>query len=113
MLWRYTGIAIGVWFIFAPFIWGYPLGFIWWHSIGIGAAVVALSASFLVRWLVGAGLLLILVGLYALVSPAVYAYYTQQFALWNDIFFGVATILTGAMLSASALEYGRGGSALA
>lgn len=107
MLWRYVGVGIGAWYIFAPFIWGYPLGFTWWHSIGIGLAVTALSASFLFRWNLVAGLLLIAAGGYSLVSPAVYAYYTQQFALWNDIAFGVATVLTGAMLSAAALEYGQ------
>ncbi len=113
MLWRYVGVGIGAWFVFAPFIWGYPLGFTWWHSIGIGVAVLALSASFLFRWNLGAGLLLVLVGFYALVSPAVYSYYTEQFALWNDIVFGVVTVLTGAMLSAAALEYGRGGNVAA
>ena len=113
MLWRYVGVGIGAWYVFAPFIWGYPLGFTWWHSIGIGVAVLALSASFLFRWMPVAGLLLILTGLYSLVSPAVYGYYTQQFALWNDIVFGVATVLTGAMLSAAAMEYGSRGDALA
>jgi len=113
MLWRYVGVGIGAWFLFAPFIWGYPLGFTWWHSIGIGVAVIALSASFLFRWYIGAGLLLILVGLYSLVSPAVYEYYTQQFALWNDIAFGVATVLTGTMLAAAAMEYGRRSNAAA
>ena len=73
----------------------------------------SLSASFLFRWNLAAGLLLIAAGWYSLVSPAVYGYYTQQFALWNDIFFGVATVLTGAMLSAAALEYGRSSEALA
>lgn len=113
MLWRYVGVGIGAWYVFAPFIWGYPLGFTWWHSIGIGVAVVALSSSFLFRWSLVAGLLIVVAGWYSLVSPAVYAYYTQQFALWNDIAFGVATVLTGAMLSGAALEYGRRGDALA
>ncbi len=112
MLWRLIGLAIGVWFVFAPFMWGfvapgsYPLGFTWWHSIGIGVAVIALSASFLLRWYTGAGLLLVVVGLYSLTSPFLYGYYTLPFPMWNDIAFGVATVLTGAMLAAAGLVYG-------
>ena len=30
----------------APFVWGYPFGFLWWHSIVIGGAILAISISF-------------------------------------------------------------------
>jgi hypothetical protein len=84
---RYLGLLVGVWYLLAPFVWGYPMGFLWWHSILIGSVIVAVSASYMMSWNRGGS-------------------WTSQFAFWNDLFFGVITIGLGVALGGAAIEYG-------
>ena len=39
---RYVGLGLGLWYLGAPFIWSYPVGFLWWHSLVLGAAIITL-----------------------------------------------------------------------
>ena len=103
---RYLGLLIGIWYILAPFVWGYPMGFLWWHSIIIGSVVLAVSSSYLMSWNRFGAWVLIAVGAYSMLSPFVHDYLIRQFAFWNDLFFGVVTIGLGAALGGAAMEYG-------
>ncbi|UCG75839.1 MAG: SPW repeat protein, partial [Gemmatimonadota bacterium] len=96
---------VGVWYILAPFVWGYPMGFLWWHSIVIGAVVLAVSASYLVGWNRIGPWILIATGAYSMLSPFLHDYLIRQFAFWNDLFIGVVTIGLGAALGAATFEY--------
>ena len=106
MISRYVGLAVGVWYLLAPFVWRYPSGFLWWHSIVIGAIVIAVSASYLVGWNRLGAWVLIAVGAYSMVSPFLYDYIKQPFPFFHDLAFGVITIGVGAALGAAAMEYG-------
>ncbi len=103
---RYLGLLVGVWYLLAPFVWGYPMGFLWWHSILIGSVIVAVSASYLMSWNRGGSWVLIAAGAYSMFSPFLHDYLTSQFAFWNDLFFGVITIGLGVALGGAAIEYG-------
>lgn len=109
MITRYVGVGVGAWYLLAPFLWGYPLGFLWWHDATIGAVVLALSASYLVSWNRVGGWLLMLTGVYSMLSPFLYGYITEQFAYWNDLVFGVITVGCGAMLAGAGMIYGDPG----
>jgi len=102
----YVGAAIGMWYLAAPLIWGYPFGFLWWNDIVIGLAILAISGSFLAARSAFQGWLLIAVGAYSLFSPFLHSYLSQAFPLFNDIVFGVVTIGTGCAMGGAWLEYG-------
>lgn len=101
---RYLGIAIGAWYVVAPFAWGYTQPFNWWHSMVLGAAVLALSASYLISWSRIAAWLLIGVGAYSMFAPFVHDYLAHSRPFFNDLFFGVLTVGTAAALGAAAVE---------
>lgn len=103
---RYLALGLGTWYVLAPFLWGYPTGFLWWNDVVIGAAVAALAASYLVSWNRIGGWAMMLVGLYSMTSPFLFDYLTRPFAFWNDLVFGVVTVACGAMLAAAGLTYG-------
>ena len=103
---RYLGMLVGVWYIVAPFVWGYPMGFLWFHSVLIGVVILAVSASYTMSWNRPGAWILIGTGAYSMISPFLHDYLTRQFALWNDLFFGVITIGVGAALGAATIEYG-------
>ncbi len=103
---RYLGLLIGVWYILAPFVWGYPIGFLWWHSILLGSIVLAVSASYLMSWNRPGAWVLIATGAYSMLSPFLHGYLTNQYGFWNDLVFGVVTIGLGAALGGAAIEYG-------
>lgn len=102
---RYLALAVGAWYVLAPFLWGYPVGFLWWNDLVIGAAVAALSASYLVSWSRTTGWLLMAVGYYSMLAPFLFDYLGQPFAFWNDLFFGAVTVGCGAMLAAAGVTY--------
>lgn len=104
MIARYLGVLIGVWYVTAPFVWGYDLAFNWWHSLVLGAAVLALGTASLVAWGRLAAWGLVVVGAYSMVSPFLYGYLPQSRAFFNDLFFGVVLVATGAALSAASVE---------
>lgn len=110
MVARYVGLFIGVWYVVAPFAWsqlgGYQLGFNWWNDLVVGAAVLALSGSFLLGWSRTAAWLLVAVGAYSMAAPFLHGYLPDSFAYWNDLVFGVLVVGTGAALGAAAVEYG-------
>lgn len=106
MIARYVGVFIGVWYLTAPFVWGYDLPFNWWHSLVLGASALVLAGSFLLGWSRVAAWLLILVGAYSMVAPFVHGYIDLSFAFWNDLVFGVLLVGVGAALGAAAMEYG-------
>ncbi|MDX1578544.1 MAG: hypothetical protein R3266_08665, partial [Gemmatimonadota bacterium] len=85
---RIVGMVVGLWYMGAPFIWGYPVGFLWWHSVVIGAAVVVVTISFNlgINRLSGWGLLAI--GAYSMFAPFLHGYLPNAQAFFNDLFFG-------------------------
>lgn len=104
---RYLALGIGAWYVLAPFLWGYPLGFTWWNDVVIGAAVAALATSYLMSWNRIGGWALMAVGYYSMLSPFVFDYLQHSFAFWNDLVFGVITVGCGAMLAAAGITYGE------
>lgn len=105
MIARYVGLTIGAWYVLAPFAWGYPVGFLWWQDVVIGAAVIALSGAYLLGWGRLPAWGLIAVGAYSMLAPFLHDYLTQVFAYWNDLVFGVLTVGTGCVLGAASIEY--------
>lgn len=103
---RYLALGVGAWYVLAPFLWGYPLGFLWWHDVVVGAAVAALAVSYLVSWNRIGGWALMAVGYYSMLSPFLHDYLPHAFAFWNDLVFGAITVGCGAMLAAASLTYG-------
>lgn len=108
---RYLALGLGAWYVLAPFLWGYPLGFLWWNDLVIGAAVAALASSYLVSWNRIGGWAMMAVGYYSMLSPFLFGYLEQPFALWNDLVFGVVAVGCGAMLAAAAITHGQPASA--
>lgn len=101
----YVGLAVGLWYLVAPFVWGYPFGFLWWQDLLIGAAVIAISLSFTMGRTRIHGWLLIAVGAYSMFAPFLHDYLIRSFAFWNDLVFGVVTVATGVALGASAIAH--------
>lgn len=101
---RYLGIGIGAWYVVAPFAWGYTQPFNWWHSMVLGAAVLALSASHLVSWSRLAAWLMVAVGAYSMAAPFLHDYLALSRPFFNDLFFGVLTVGTSVALGANAVE---------
>lgn len=110
MISRYVGLLVGVWYVSAPFVWGYESPFNWWQGMVLGAAILALSASFLLAWSGLASWLLVAAGVYSMLAPFLHGYLVDPFAFWNDLVFGVITVGVGAALGGAVLEY-RGESA--
>ncbi|MFQ5690487.1 MAG: hypothetical protein ACE5HQ_09475 [Gemmatimonadota bacterium] len=102
----YVGIGVGLWYIVAPFVWGYPAGFLWWQAVVIGAAILAFSVSFTLGVNRLSGWLLIATGAYSMFAPFVHGYLSYSFGLWNDLVFGVITVGTGVAVAGAGLEYG-------
>lgn len=104
MLSRYLGVSIGVWYVMAPFVWGYEPGFLWWHSILLGGAVLALSAAHFVSPSRTAAHGLVVVGVYSMIAPLLHGYLVHAGAFFNDLFFGVVTVGVAVALAANAME---------
>ncbi len=100
----YIGIAIGLWYMVAPYVWGYPFGFLWWNDLVIGAVVIAVSISFTLSPGRFQGWLLIAAGAYSMFSPFLHDYLSHSFPLWNDLVIGVVTVATGVAMGAAGLE---------
>jgi hypothetical protein len=100
------GLVIGLWYLVAPFVWRYPFGFLWWHSLMIGAILVAISISAQLGGGRLHGWLVMGVALYSMLSPFVHDYISLSFPLWNDLVIGVVTMATGVAMAAAAMEYG-------
>lgn len=109
MIARYIAVFVGVWYVTAPFVWGYDMAFNWWHSMVIGGAVLALGGAFLVSWSSFAAWLLAAVGYYSMISPFLYGYLAHADPFFNDLFFGVVTVALAAALGAGTIEAGREG----
>lgn len=107
MVARYVGVFVGAWYVTAPLVWGYGPVFNWWHSVLLGAAVLALSGSYLVGWSRLAAWLLVGVGAYSMVSPFLYGYLALSRPFFNDLFFGVVLVALGAALGAATVEARR------
>lgn len=103
---RYVGIGLGVWYMGAPFIWGYPVGFLWWHSAVLGAAILVVTITFHlgINRLSGYGL--IALGAYSMFAPFIHAYLPNAQALFNDLVFGITTVGTGVAMGGAGIEYG-------
>lgn len=104
MMSRQLGIAIGAWYVVAPFAWGYVAPFNWWHSVTLGAAVLALSAAQLVSRSRIAAWMLVGVGVYSMVSPFLHDYLVQSRPFFNDLFFGVVLVGVAVAHGAHAVE---------
>lgn len=102
---RFVGIVLGVWFMGAPFIWGYPFGFLWGHSIVVGAVIVVVTMTFnmgINRW---SGWGLIAIGAYSMFAPFIHGYLPNAQALFNDLVFGIVTVGTGVAMGGAGIEY--------
>lgn len=99
----YLGVAVGLWYVAAPFVWGYPTGFLWWQDIVIGAVIIALSLSFALSPGRLAGWALIGVGAYSMFAPFIHGYLILSFPFWNDLVLGVVTVGVGVALGAGGM----------
>jgi len=92
---RFVGIGLGLWYMAAPFIWSYPFGFLWWHSVVLGAAIIAVTITFNlgINRLSGWGL--IAIGAYSMFSPFLHGYLHNAQGLFNDLVFGIIVVGTG------------------
>ncbi len=102
---RYLGIGLGLWYMGAPFIWGYPLGFLWWHSIVLGGAILVVTISFNLGINRFSGWGLIVLGAYSMFAPFIHGYLSNAQGLFNDLVFGVVVVGTGVAMGAAGLEY--------
>lgn len=102
---RFIGIVLGVWYLGAPIIWGYPLGFLWWHSAVLGAAILVVTISFNmgINRLSGWGL--IAIGAYSMFSPFIYDFLPNAQAFFNNLVFGIITVGTGVAMGGAGIEY--------
>ncbi len=101
---RQLGIAIGAWYVVAPFAWGYAAPFNWWHSVFLGGAVLALSAGQVVARSRAAAWMLVAVGVYSMLAPFLHDYLVHARPFFNDLFFGVITVGTAVAHGAHAVE---------
>ena len=102
---RYVGIALGLWFIGSPFIWGFPYGFLWGHSVVLGGAILVVTISFNlgINRLSGYGL--IALGAYSMLSPFIHGYLSNAQGFFNSLVFGVVTVATGVAMGGAGIEY--------
>lgn len=104
MVSRQLGVAIGAWYVVAPFVWGYTAPFNWWHSVVLGAAVLALSAAHLVAWSRIASWLLVAVGAYSMLAPFLHGYLPLSRPFFNDLVLGVVLVGVAVAHGANAVE---------
>ena len=102
---RFLGIGLGLWFMGAPFIWGYPLGFLWWHSIVLGGAILVVTISFNLGINRISGWGLIALGAYSMFSPFIHGYLSNAQGLFNDLVFGIVTVGTGVAMGGAGMVY--------
>lgn len=104
MVSRQLGIAIGTWYVVAPFVWGYATPFNWWHSVFLGAAVLALSAAQLISWSRIAAGMLVAVGVYSMLAPFLHDYLAHSRPFFNDLALGVVLVGVAVAHGANAAE---------
>lgn len=102
---RYVGLVLGLWYLGAPFVMGYPVGFLWWHSLVLGAVIIAITLSFYVGVNRVSGWLLIATGAYSMFSPFLHDYLHLSFPMFNDLVGGIVAIGTGAAMGGAGIEY--------
>lgn len=107
MIARFIGVFIGAWYVTAPYVWSYDLAFNVWHSVVLGAAILALSSAFLIGWSRIAAWLLVAVGAYSMISPFVHGYLSHSRPFFNDLVLGVVVVGLGASLGAATIEARR------
>lgn len=103
----YVGAILGIFYVAAPFIFSYPVGFVTWQSVGIGVVILAISATF---YTVGGklpGWFLMFTAVYSMFSPFLHGFIDFSFAFGNNLLVGVVTMATGVAMAAAGLEYGR------
>jgi len=103
---RYLGILIGVWYVTAPFVWGYGPSFNWWLDAVLGVAILVLSGTQIAVWSRLMAYVLLAVGAYSMLAPFRHGYLQETFAFWNDLVFGVITVGVACAIAAAATEYG-------
>ncbi len=101
----YVGMALGLWYIVAPFVWRYPFGFVVWQDLVIGGAILAVSVAFTMTPGRLNGWLLIAIGAYSMFAPFLHDYLLHAQPLWNDLVFGVLTVGTGVTMGGAGMEY--------
>ncbi|WP_419938517.1 SPW repeat domain-containing protein [Candidatus Palauibacter sp.] len=102
---RWVGLALGLWFLGAPFIWGYPFGFLWWHSVVLGGSILVVTITFNLGINRISGWGLIALGAYSMLSPFIHGYLANAQALFNDLIFGVITVGTGTAMGGAGIEH--------
>jgi len=105
----YVGTFLGLFYIAAPFVFSYPVGFVTWLSVGIGVVILAISATF---FMVGGrlpGWFLMFTAVYSMFSPFLHGFIDFSFAFGNNLLVGVVTMATGVAMAAAGLEYGSSG----
>lgn len=103
----YLGIGVGLYYLIAPFLFGYPFGFLVWQHLLLGAAVIAISLAFTMSAGRLHGWMLIAVGAYSMFAPFIHGTLTPSFAFFNLLVMGVITVGIGVAMGAAGLEYGR------
>ncbi len=102
---RWVGFGLGFWFLGAPFLWGYPFGFLWWHSVVLGGAILVVTITFHLGPNRISGWGLIALGAYSMVSPFIHGYLANAQALFNDLIFGVVVVATGTAMGGAGIVY--------
>ena len=95
-------VLLGCWLIASPWIFGYAVSAsAFWSSVVVGALVALLALSRFSAPRSGTGLnwLSFLLGLWAIASPWIYAYWVNGAAKWDNVAVGIAVALV-AMLAA-------------
>lgn len=109
----HVGMGLGIWYIVAPFVWGYPLGFVVWQDLLIGGAILAVSVAFSMSPGRLNGWLLIAIGAYSMFAPFLHDYILYAQPYWNDLVFGVLTVGTGMAMGAAGIELAGAGASTA
>lgn len=109
----YVGAFLGLFYIAAPFIFGYPEGFVTWQSVGIGVVILAISATFFLAGGRLPGWFLMFTAVFSMFSPFIFGFIGFSFAFGNNLLVGVVTMGTGVAMAAAGLEYGRKGTGAA
>lgn len=97
------GMAVGLWFLVAPFVWGYPAGFLVWQDLLIGGAILVVSVAFALFPGRLHGWLLIGIGGYSMFAPFIHDYLLYAQPLWNDLVLGVVTVGTGVAMGGAGM----------
>lgn len=99
----YVGMALGLWYIVAPFAWRYPFGFVVWQDLLIGGAILAVSVAFTMSPGRLNGWALIAIGAYSMFAPFLHDYLLWAQPLWNDLVLGVVTVGTGVAMGGAGM----------